>query len=42
MISIRLPGEIESKINEIAENEKKSKSAVIKDALNMYIYAFLK
>ncbi|HOO72749.1 MAG TPA: ribbon-helix-helix domain-containing protein [Spirochaetota bacterium] len=37
MISIRLPGDLEKKLNEIAEQNNTSKSAIIKDALNMYL-----
>ncbi len=37
MISFRLPPNIEKKLKEIAEYENTSKTAIIKDALNMYI-----
>ena len=36
MISLRLSDKTEKQLNEIAENEQSSKSAIIKDALNMY------
>ena len=42
MISLRLPGKIEKQLNEIAENEHLSKSAVIKDALNMFFNDYYK
>ena len=37
MRSIRLPEEIEKKLDEIAEYENVSKSSVIKEALNLYL-----
>jgi hypothetical protein len=36
MVSLRLPIKIEKQLNEISENEHLSKSAIIKDALNMF------
>lgn len=42
MISLRLPTEIENKLNEIAEHENTSKTAIIKDALDMYINDYYK
>jgi hypothetical protein len=42
MLSLRLPDNIEKKLNEIAKHEKISKTAIIKDALNMYIDDYYK
>ena len=42
MISLRLPEDIEIKLNEISQIEKTSKSSIIKKALDRYIKDFEK
>ncbi len=37
MISLRLPGELEQKLNKLSKTEKRSKSEIIKKALLMYL-----
>ncbi len=40
MISLRLPAKIEKQLNEIARKEHLSKSAIIKDALNLFFMEY--
>ena len=37
MLTVRLPDELESEINRIASEEKKSKSEIVKDALQRFV-----
>jgi len=42
MISLRLPGNLENKLNQISKDEKLSKSEVIKQALVLYFEDYQK
>ncbi|MFW5749915.1 MAG: ribbon-helix-helix protein, CopG family, partial [Halanaerobium sp.] len=37
MISVRLPEELEKKLNQLAESENVTKTYLVKEALNKYI-----
>jgi len=40
MTSIRLPADVEIKLAEIAKSEKRTKSDIIKEALNSYLKSY--
>lgn len=40
MISLRLPKELESKLNQISKKEERTKSDIVKDLLEKYISSY--